>query len=139
MVDFECIKNPDKNKRLVAFGRYAGIAGIFDFLRGCGEFYLQRGFQTPFVYLGSSYMYEDYVAMCEALKRVNKGILNGGLPKNQTPIVFGVTGTGRVSSGVIEILEQLPHDYVTPKDLDQYIKDNTGKPEFARKIVICQF
>jgi len=81
MVDFECIKNPDKNKRLVAFGRYAGIAGIFDFLRGCGEFYLQRGFQTPFVYLGSSYMYEDYVAMCEALKRVHKGILNGGLPK----------------------------------------------------------
>jgi len=50
-------------------------------------------------------MYEDYVAMCEALKRVHRGILNGGLPKKEIPIVFGVTGTGRVSSGVIEILE----------------------------------
>jgi hypothetical protein len=27
----------------VAFGRYAGIAGAFDFLRGIGEFLLQRG------------------------------------------------------------------------------------------------
>jgi hypothetical protein len=29
---------------LVAFGRFAGIAGMFDFLRGVGEFYLQKGF-----------------------------------------------------------------------------------------------
>lgn len=48
MVDFECIKEApsqgsDTSKqpqRLVAFGRYAGIAGAFDFLRGCGEFLL---------------------------------------------------------------------------------------------------
>ncbi len=44
LVDFECIrekpvegKNPE---RLVAFGRYAGIAGAFDFLRGIGEYLL---------------------------------------------------------------------------------------------------
>jgi alpha-aminoadipic semialdehyde synthase len=48
MIDFECIKEEksegdDKTKqpqRLVAFGRYAGIAGAFDFLRGCGEYML---------------------------------------------------------------------------------------------------
>lgn len=41
-IDFECIRE-DKQKnpqRLVAFGRYAGIAGAFDFLRGIGEFML---------------------------------------------------------------------------------------------------
>lgn len=38
MVDFECIKN--QAGRLVAFGRFAGIAGTFDFLRGCGEYFL---------------------------------------------------------------------------------------------------
>ena len=47
MVDFECIREPksDTNirpQRLVAFGRYAGIAGAFDFLRGIGEFLLQK-------------------------------------------------------------------------------------------------
>ena len=82
-------------------------------------------------------MYEDYEAMKDALKRVNKGILNGGLPKSQTPIVFGITGTGRVSQGVVEILEQLPHDYVSPSNLDKYIQENSGKPDFSKKIVIC--
>jgi alpha-aminoadipic semialdehyde synthase len=42
MVDYECIReNKEENaNRLVAFGRYAGIAGAFDFLRGIGEFML---------------------------------------------------------------------------------------------------
>ena len=44
MVDFECIREAKVEgkipQRLVAFGRYAGIAGAFDFLRGCGEFLL---------------------------------------------------------------------------------------------------
>ena len=58
MVDFECIRNAEG--RLVAFGHFAGVAGTFDFLRGCGEFLLQRSFQTPFIFLGSAYMYEDW-------------------------------------------------------------------------------
>ena len=48
MVDFECIRSvPEPGKpaeRLVAFGRYAGIAGAFDFLRGIGEYLLERKF-----------------------------------------------------------------------------------------------
>ena len=48
MVDFECIREPKEigkiPQRLVAFGRYAGIAGAFDFLRGCGEFLLEKKF-----------------------------------------------------------------------------------------------
>jgi len=43
VVDFESIREiklNNKSERLVAFGRYAGIAGAFDFIRGCGEFLL---------------------------------------------------------------------------------------------------
>ncbi len=61
MIDYECIReatNAGRSAdRLVAFGRFAGIAGAFDFLRGIGEFLLERKFQTPLVYIGSSYMY----------------------------------------------------------------------------------
>jgi alpha-aminoadipic semialdehyde synthase len=32
LIDYECIR--DEKERLVAFGRYAGIAGTVDFLRG---------------------------------------------------------------------------------------------------------
>ena len=62
VIDFECIRESltaDKQpQRLVAFGRYAGIAGAFDFIRGCGEYLLEKKYQTPLVYLGSAYMYE---------------------------------------------------------------------------------
>lgn len=61
MVDFERIQSkPEPGKmteRLVAFGRYAGIAGAFDFIRGIGEYLLEKKYQTPFVFLGSTYMY----------------------------------------------------------------------------------
>jgi hypothetical protein len=57
------------------------------------------------VFLGSSYMYEDYSSMCEALAKVAKNIKNAGLPKSLSPIVIGVTGTGRCASGSLEVLE----------------------------------
>lgn len=48
MVDFECIRNAPvegkQSERLVAFGRYAGIAGAFDFIRGIGEYLLEKKF-----------------------------------------------------------------------------------------------
>ena len=71
LVDFETIRDKSGKDRLVAFGRYAGIAGAFDFLRGCGEFMLQKGFQTPFIHLGSAYMYEDFNAMKETLGKIS--------------------------------------------------------------------
>ncbi len=82
-IDFECIReNKEQNpQRLVAFGKFAGIAGTFDFLRGIGEFMLERLKATPFIFLGSSYMYEDYDAMKDALARVAKNITKNGLPE----------------------------------------------------------
>jgi len=42
MIDFERIRK--NNERLVAFGRFAGIAGAFDFIRGVGEYLLEKKF-----------------------------------------------------------------------------------------------
>ena len=72
--------------------------------------------QTPFIFLGSSYMYEDYDAMKGALESVARGV-SRGLPKKVSPLVFGVTGTGRVSQGIMEVLQQLPHVLVDPDQL----------------------
>lgn len=58
---------------------------------------LQKKLQTPFIFLGSAYMYEDYDAMKDALKRVAKNIAKVGTPKQFSPMVFAVTGTGRVA------------------------------------------
>lgn len=142
LVDFECIREkPVEGKtpeRLVAFGRYAGIAGAFDFLRGIGEYLLEKKYQTPFVYLGSTYMYEDYVAMCEALAKVSKNIEKGGLPKELSPLVIAITGTGRCAQGSLEVLEQLPHVKVQPSKLREWLADPKNKAN-NKQIVISQF
>jgi len=122
LVDFECIREENIGQRLVAFGKYAGIAGAFDFLRGCGEFLLQKGHQSPLIYLGSAYMYEDYDAMKNALSTVSKNISTKGLPKSESPMVFAVTGTGRVAEGIIEVLECLPHVKIEPSNLQAYLE-----------------
>lgn len=141
MVDYECIREPKSvgpfQQRLVAFGRYAGIAGAFDFLRGIGEFLLQKKYQTPFL-IGSSYMYPDYEAMQAALQGVSRSILSGGIPKKLAPVVFAVSGTGRVSQGSVEVLEQLPHVKVDPKDLRSFLEDPANAKN-NKQIVICSF
>lgn len=131
LVDFECIRN--EAGRLVAFGRFAGIAGTFDFLRGCGEYFLQRGYQTPLIYLGSAYMYEDWDDMKHALSRVAKGISVGAL-KALGPVVFAVTGTGRVSTGALEVLKQLPHEFVDPLNLEALVTNDSTPCD---RIYIC--
>lgn len=141
MIDFETIrehKTPQK-KRLVAFGEFAGIAGAFDFIRGCGEFLLQKGYNSPFLYLGSAYMYEDFEAMKEALTRIARNIETGGLPRQESPIVFAVTGTGRVASGILKILQLLPHKMVEPDDLSSYLEQIKDSKDRNKSVIISQF
>lgn len=73
-----------------------------------------------------------------ALARVNRDIVSGGLPKDLCPMVFAVTGTGRVSMGCMEVLEQLPHVKVAAKDLHSYCADPENKKN-NKHVVLCQF
>lgn len=41
-------------KRVVAFGKYAGVAGMIDILHGIGLRLLALGHHTPFMVSGSS-------------------------------------------------------------------------------------
>jgi alpha-aminoadipic semialdehyde synthase len=61
LIDYECITVGGQRggKRLVAFGRYAGLAGMVDFLRGLGERFLSMGYSTPFLNVAAMYMYPD--------------------------------------------------------------------------------
>ncbi len=46
LVDYELLKDPT-SARLVAFGKYAGYAGMVDCLHGLGVELLERGYRTP--------------------------------------------------------------------------------------------
>lgn len=62
LIDYEKITDKDGN-RLIAFGKYAGMAGAIDFLKGFGEYIMQMGISTPFLHCNCAYKYFD-VADC---------------------------------------------------------------------------
>lgn len=48
LVDYELLVDA-RGRRLVAFGRFAGYAGMINCLHGLGLQFLARGHRTPFV------------------------------------------------------------------------------------------
>ena len=72
--------------RLIAFGGYAGRAGVIDGLRGLGERFLSLGYSTPFLNLGSSYMYTDLPSAKKAVQAVGQGIHANGLGMHRSQI-----------------------------------------------------
>ena len=128
LIDYECIKETGKPnpQRLVAFGRFAGLAGAIDFLQGLGEFLMNRKFFTPFIYTGYSYMFATLDDAKLSIINIGKLISQKHLPKELCPFVIGFTSNGRVSKGAQEIINLLPHEYIDPDDLHCLIesKDN---------------
>ncbi|MCO5561187.1 hypothetical protein L7F22_014808 [Adiantum nelumboides] len=120
LYDYERIVG-EKGERLVAFGEYAGRAGMIDFLRGLGERYLSLGYSTPFLSIGSSFMYTSLSAAKAAVLAAGDEIRTNGLPFEISPIVFIFTGSGNVSRGAQEVFRLLPHTFVDPSQLSQLV------------------
>eukprot|EP00931_Biecheleriopsis_adriatica_P048173 TRINITY_DN27833_c0_g1_i1.p1 TRINITY_DN27833_c0_g1~~TRINITY_DN27833_c0_g1_i1.p1 ORF type:complete len:1140 (+),score=250.85 TRINITY_DN27833_c0_g1_i1:57-3422(+) len=119
LVDYECITETGSkgDKRLVAFGAFAGYAGAIDFLRGLGERFLALGFSTPLLHIGSAFMYPTLEEAKRAVRLAGEAIQKNGLPKALCPFIAVFTGTGNVSQGALEIFKLLPHELVEPAAL----------------------
>ena len=127
LVDYECITQGGKKngKRLIAFGSWAGRAGMIDALRGFGERFLSQGFSTPFLNMGSSYMYSSFEEARRAVLNVGEAIRRHGLPQELGPFVVVFTSNGKASRGAQEIFELLPHQWVSPSELKDLPADTT--------------
>lgn len=131
LYDYELIVG-ENGKRLLAFGTYAGRTGMIDFLRGLGERFLNLGYSTPFLSLGSSYMYSSLSAAKAAVIAVGEEISTSGLPSAISPLVFVFTGSGNVSQGAQEILRLLPHTFVDPSELHKLVESTKNVPNSSK-------
>ena len=125
LIDWEVITN-ENGKRLIAFGRYAGIVGCYNGFIGFGK---KHG------------LYD--------LKRANecedRAEMEAQLPNIQLPNDFKLvlTGKGRVAGGAIEVLDKMGIKKVYPEDflektfnepvftqlgVEYYNKTNDGRP-----------
>jgi saccharopine dehydrogenase (NAD+, L-lysine-forming) len=113
LVDYEKILD-DKGRRLVFFGRQAGLAGMIDTLWALGQRLLVDGIRTPFADIRQTIKYASLVEAKEAVQKAGWKIHNHGLDSSLVPLVFGFTGYGHVSQGAQEIFDLLPFEVVEP-------------------------
>lgn len=105
LVDYEVLT--DKNGfRIIGFGRFAGLVGTYNGLRALG---LRRKIFD----LKPAHQCEGLEEMLYQLNLVN-------LP----PVKIAFTGDGRVANGVLEVLEFMKMNRLSP---EQFLE--TGKPE----------
>jgi alpha-aminoadipic semialdehyde synthase len=120
LIDYELIKD-SKEKRLVFFGDFAGYAGIINTLWAFGERIFWEGKNNLFKPINQTVVYDGLTEARAAISEVGENIRTKGTRPEITPLVIGVTGRGRVSKGVMEILDLLPIVEIAPEDLADFI------------------
>jgi alpha-aminoadipic semialdehyde synthase len=141
LIDYECVREGGggSTARLIAFGGFAGKAGIINGLRGLGLRLLGQGYSTPFLAIGPAYSYQDYNQAKQALAEVGGQIATGGLPAAVSPLVTTICGTGNVSKGAIDALGSLGDvvRWVTPAELPGLTSLHGTEGEHQRHVYAC--
>ncbi|MBP6978299.1 MAG: bifunctional lysine ketoglutarate reductase /saccharopine dehydrogenase family protein [Bacteroidales bacterium] len=127
LIDYERITD-DMGKRLIFFGRYAGLAGMINSLWSFGERLMEMGIETPFLRIKQARHYESLDEARWIISEVGQEILEKGLPDQLHPMVIGFTGYGNVSAGAQEIASLLPIKEITPEQLLE-LSDRQGLPK----------
>lgn len=110
LTDYEVLTDIN-DKRIIGFGRYAGIVG-------CYNSFLAYGLKHSLYTLKPAYQCIDRKEMESELSKVR-------LPRD-TKIV--ITGFGRVGHGALEIINKLPISEVSP---EEFLEDVFDEPVFT--------
>jgi len=116
LIDYERIVDA-RGRRLIFFGRHAGLAGMVNSFWALGQRLAWEGLASPFARLHQARAYPDLDAARNDLADIAAAIRKGELPAALTPLVCGFTGYGNVSLGAQEIFDLLPHETIAPEKL----------------------
>lgn len=134
LVDYERIVD-EKNRRLIFFGRHAGLAGMVNTLWSLGKRLDAEGVPSAFSRLKQARSYAELSGAKEDLKRIAARISAEGVPQAIHPLVVGFTGYGNVSRGAQEILDLLPVQAISPAELKSVAHDRTRDARVVYKVV----
>ena len=126
LIDYEKIENKE-GKRLIFFGKYAGLAGMINSFWSLGLRLKEFGYETPFLKLKQSHKYNSLDEAKKDISEVGFEIAEKGLPNELCPLTIGITGYGNVSIGAQEISHLLPIKEVSPTELLE-LKENKNLP-----------
>lgn len=116
LIDYEKVVD-EQGKRLIFFGRYAGMAGMINSLWALGLRLKEHGISTRLLSLKQAHRYHSLTEARDDISRIGQLIAENGVPKELKPFVIGVTGYGNVSQGAQEIIGLLPVKEISPTKL----------------------
>jgi len=116
LIDYERIVD-EMGRRLIFFGRYAGLAGMVNSLWSLGQRLEEFGIMTPFLDIAQTHNYHSLGEARKVVSKVGQKIIEKGLPEQLKPLVIGFTGYGNVSQGAQEIASLLPIKEILPDEL----------------------
>lgn len=123
LIDYERIVD-ENNRRLIFFGRYAGIAGMVDTFWGFGKrIKNEYDIKNPFNKIKQTYQYESLSKLKQHFTNIGKNIEKNGLPDSLNPIIVGFAGYGNVSKGAQEIFDLMPFVELQPQQLKTVFED----------------
>ena len=134
LIDYERIVDA-QGRRLIFFGRFAGLAGTINALWSLGQRLKRKGMNTPFLKLKQTHHYDSLEEAKAAVSAVGQEIARSGLPTGMAPVVVGITGYGNVSKGAQEILNLLPNIEISPADLLDLSKQENIPANVVYKVV----
>ncbi|MFA6924378.1 MAG: bifunctional lysine ketoglutarate reductase /saccharopine dehydrogenase family protein [Bacteroidales bacterium] len=117
LIDYEKITD-EQGKRLIFFGKYAGLAGMINSLWALGLRLEHLGYKTPFLKIKQAHKYFSLEEAKKEISEVGHEILKDGIPSELKPFVIGITGYGNVSNGAKEICDLLPVKEILPEELE---------------------
>jgi saccharopine dehydrogenase (NAD+, L-lysine forming) len=135
LIDYERIVD-EHNRRLIFFGRHAGLAGMVNTLWSLGKRLEILGVASPFGRLKQARSYAELSGAREDLQRVAARIAEEGVPAEIHPLVVGFTGYGNVSSGAQEILDILPTRSIAPAEVAAVAGDRSVSSQVVYKVVL---
>ncbi|KAG6833293.1 hypothetical protein H0H87_008925 [Tephrocybe sp. NHM501043] len=117
LIDYELLIDEVSGKRTVGFGWFAGVAGVLESLSSMAHSHLEMGIASPFLSTPRPHTHPTLQSIRDALKTIAERIKQGGIPPVLGPFVIGLTGTGNVSQGCLDILSELPIEKVEISEL----------------------
>ncbi|MFA5972785.1 MAG: bifunctional lysine ketoglutarate reductase /saccharopine dehydrogenase family protein [Lentimicrobiaceae bacterium] len=116
LIDYERVVD-EQGKRLIFFGRYAGLAGMINSLWSMGLRLKAAGYKTPFAQIKQAHHYNSLAEVRDVISAVGQEIAEKGMPAELRPFTVAFTGYGNVSQGAQEIIGLLPVKEISPEKL----------------------
>jgi saccharopine dehydrogenase (NAD+, L-lysine-forming) len=107
LIDYERVVD-EQGKRIIFFGRYAGMAGMINSFWSLGLRLKHLGFQSNLARIRQAHNYHSLREAKEDISAIGQLIAENGIPSNLRPFVIGFTGYGNVSQGAQEICGLIP-------------------------------